>query len=914
MIGETLSHYQVLEKLGEGGMGVVYKARDTQLDRFVAIKVLQPGRGAASFRRFVQEARSASALNHPNIVTIHEISSHESTDFLVMEFVSGQTLHQLIPRKGLPLKDALRYAVQIADALAAAHAAGIIHRDLKPGNVMITEKGLVKVLDFGLAKFAEASAVEPSGDTRTMLAAPATGEGTILGTVDYMSPEQAEGKLLDRRSDIFSFGVMLYEMLAGERPFSGGTTLSTLSAILTREPRPVSELSSAIPRDLEKIIARCLKKDPAWRYQYLDDVKVALAELQQESESGQLPRHAPSLPTRRSFTSIALSAGVGLVAGVGGAAWFFTRPQPAAARRAFTQLTRDTGLTADPAISADGKLIACASDRAGDDHSNIWVQQVSGGGAIRLTSGNADDSQPSFSPDGSRIVFRSTRDGGGLYVVPTLGGEAVRIAPAGANPRFSPDGNWVVYTFLGALSVVAVPHGTPFLLSPDFSGSSAFNTGANILSPAWSPDGRLLLFGAFSLEYVGVVSTFDLLACPIDFPAGGVPKLGKPVPLGVGHLFRDGNLRFTRNFIWMNDEVYLAALEGDNSNIWRLPVDSKTLRVGSLEPLTSGSAQVEAPSVSHDGRVVFASTDTSWDLWSLPVDTNRAARLGEPARLRTGRTMDAYPYLAPENNKLVFGSFRGTQWDVWLRDLATGREIALADSNVDEINPILSPDGSKVAYQTSDGPRVTFHVVPAAGGAPQKIFTGEGRIHLSQWAPGGESLLIERYSKTKVVDLLTIRTGKTVEIMRHPEYDLFQPMFSPDEKWILVNPSYLGQELVYIAPFRDGAAAPVSEWFQATDGKFDVKPRWSPDGNTLYFVSIRDGAQSLRAQRLDPATKRPKGESIELLAFSGTRRSPFNMQIQWYEIAVNRDRIVFSQGDRTGNIWMLAEAAKPVNA
>ncbi len=285
MTGLTISHYQILEKLGEGGMGVVYKARDSHLDRFVAIKVLPPERVADPERklRFVQEAKAASALNHPNIVHIYDIDQQDGVDYIAMEYVAGKTLDQLIARKGMGLNETLRCAVQMADALTAAHEAGIIHRDVKPGNVMVTDKGLVKVLDFGLAKLTEQAPPGPNESTRTLK--PTTEEGTIVGTAAYMSPEQAEGKRLDARSDIFSFGAVLYEMVTGRRAFQKDSKASTMAAIITQEPEP---LGAEIPHDLEKIIGRCLRKDPAHRFQHMDDVKVALEELKEDSESGKL--------------------------------------------------------------------------------------------------------------------------------------------------------------------------------------------------------------------------------------------------------------------------------------------------------------------------------------------------------------------------------------------------------------------------------------------------------------------------------------------------------------------------------------------------------------------------------------------------------------------------------------------------
>ena len=315
MIGRTISHYEVIEKLGEGGMGVVYKARDSHLKRFVALKVLPPEKVADPERkhRFVQEARSASALNHPNIVTVYDIDQSDGIDFIAMEYVEGKTLDELIGRKGLKLSEALKYAVQIADALAKAHAAGIVHRDLKPGNVMVTAEGRVKVLDFGLAKLTEAA--PESQDSTTQLEHPATESGMIVGTVAYMSPEQAEGKKVDARSDIFSFGSLLYEMLTGRRPFRRDSPALTLAAILHLEPPP---LPSGIPSELERIIARCLRKDPARRFQTMADLKVTLEELKEDSDSGKLAGvPAPARPRNHRFLRPTLAAAAVLVLAAG---------------------------------------------------------------------------------------------------------------------------------------------------------------------------------------------------------------------------------------------------------------------------------------------------------------------------------------------------------------------------------------------------------------------------------------------------------------------------------------------------------------------------------------------------------------------------------------------------------------------
>ncbi len=480
MIGQTLGHYRMESKLGEGGMGVVYKARDTHLERAVAIKVLaaEAVTNPERKKRFVLEARAASALNHPNIVTVYDIDTVDGIDFIAMEYVAGATLGDLLGRRRFRLTETLKYAVQIADALAAAHAAGIVHRDLKPANVMVTEKGLVKLLDFGLAKLTEP--LESDDLTRT---SPPTEEGTVLGTVAYMSPEQAEGKKLDARSDIFSFGSVLYEMVAGARPFQGGTKLSILSSVLHQEPKPLSDTVADLPPDLAKIIARCLRKDPDRRFHHMMDVKVALEELREESESGR-----PALPATRGAPRVrpaAIGAAMALVAATAGVTWWLTRPSGSVRTPVLTQLTFDSGLTTDPALSPDSKLMAFASDRSGDGSLDIWMQQISTGEARRLTQDPADESEPAFSPDGSRIAFRSEKEGGGIYVISTIGGEPRLIARQGRRPRFSPDGKQIVY-WVGAWYVGEVYVGACRRRSPDQGAAGLFHGQGPCLVPGWT--------------------------------------------------------------------------------------------------------------------------------------------------------------------------------------------------------------------------------------------------------------------------------------------------------------------------------------------------------------------------------------------------------------------------------------------
>ncbi|MBL8291682.1 MAG: serine/threonine-protein kinase, partial [Bryobacterales bacterium] len=395
-----LGNYRILEPIGSGGMGQVYRARDERLGRIVAIKILPPSLSADAERRhrFLHEARAASALQHPNIVTFHDLATAEGQDFLVMEYVAGTTLDRVIPNHGLPFSQALSFAIQIADGLEATHSALIVHRDLKPSNIMVTETSQIKLLDFGVAKLVEPARDAPAGPSLTKT-------GMIVGTAAYMSPEQAEGRKVDARSDIFSFGAVLYEMLTGRRLFQRESAPATLAAVVHDDPPLVSEVVAGTPPEVDRILRSCLRKDPLRRIQHMADVKVALQDLKEDSDSGRLRPPAPI--SRRQWRWWVLAAGVLLTLIAGGVTWRMTRSTGPPAPPILTRLTNDTGLTTDPALSPDGKLLAFASDRAGADNLDIWVKQVGGSEPIRLTQSVANENEPSFSPDGTSIVYRS---------------------------------------------------------------------------------------------------------------------------------------------------------------------------------------------------------------------------------------------------------------------------------------------------------------------------------------------------------------------------------------------------------------------------------------------------------------------------------------------------------------------------
>jgi serine/threonine protein kinase len=404
MIGRTLSHYRILQKLGSGGMGDVYLARDTELDRDIALKVLPPDLAASEERRarFKREAKAVAALNHPHIVTVHSVEEADGVHFITMELVRGKTLSEVIPKKGLSLAKFLEIANPLADAVSAAHEKGVLHRDLKPDNLMLGDDGRLKILDFGLAKLKPEAGIGGMTDLPTKSR---TEEGRIVGTVAYMSPEQAEGKTLDTRSDIFSLGIVLYEMATGERPFQGETAASVLSSILKDTPKSVTELNPALPSILGRIVRRCLVKDQEHRYQTAKDLRNELQELKREADSGELPEGAASRKPAPSRWVYLVAAGL-LTAGL--SLYLLQRsPQKMSSPTpTFTRLTSGGGVESFPSLSPDGVSVVYVSEASGNR--DIYLQRVGGQKAINLTEDSpADDTQPAFSPDGHRIAFRS---------------------------------------------------------------------------------------------------------------------------------------------------------------------------------------------------------------------------------------------------------------------------------------------------------------------------------------------------------------------------------------------------------------------------------------------------------------------------------------------------------------------------
>jgi Tol biopolymer transport system component/predicted Ser/Thr protein kinase len=904
MTGRTISHYQIFEKLGEGGMGAVYRARDTHLNRYVALKVLPPEKVAdpERKRRFVQEAQSASALNHPNIVTVYDIDQEDGVDYIVMEHIQGRTLDRLIGRKGLKLCDALKYGVQIADALSRAHAAGIVHRDLKPANIMVTkDRHLVKVLDFGLAKLiAEDESGDLASTDTTQTYEPQTSEGKILGTVAYMSPEQAQGARVDARSDIFSFGSVLYEMLAGRPAFQGGTRMSVLSAVLHEEPKLLSEVVHGIPNEVEGVIGLCLRKDLTRRLQHMDDLKLVLDHLKEQCDTGTLGAAPDGRTGRRlSVRWPALAALVILVAALW--IWWLVNPGVFDGTATLTRLTWDSGLTEDPALSPDGGLVAYASDRSGEGNLDIWVQQLSGGEPIRLTSNEADDVTPSFSPDGARITFRSDRDGGGIYTVSALGGQERLIARSGLNPSYSPDGGQIVYWVgepanlapSGRVYIVPVTTGKPLEFQPGF---------VDARYPIWTPDGKHILFQG--LRSVGEEP--DWWVAPVEMAGSSREQASKT---GAFEVFRHGGLSVHMGpGGFRNGQILFSANAGNARNIYEVPISARSWKVTNRpQRLTFGTGIEGEPFPGPGGRLVLVNWNFSNNVWLLPLH-EQGKTIPEIRRVTEGMVFHGSPSCSSDGQRIVFTSGRLGSRDVWFKDLGTGREMALTVTPSDEVSPVISPLGSKVAYSISGVAAQPIYVIDLTslpGSAlPEKVCDDCGEP--VAWSADG-SRIVYVYGRPRSVGLFTIASGQKTRLLHHSRYSLEQAQLSPDGAWIsVVAYAEPDRTRVFVIPFRGGAAVSEDQWIPVTDGQtWDDRPRWSPDGKHLYFYSRRDGFGCIWEQALDRITRLPAGAPSAVRHFHSAKRSMMHMGLNTLGLSVAADHLIFNLLEQAGNVWVI---------
>jgi eukaryotic-like serine/threonine-protein kinase len=726
MIAKTISHYRILEKLGEGGMGQVYAAEDLQLHRLVALKILPQGMALDpdSLQRFQREAQAVAALNHPNVITLYGVDQADGIHFLTMELVAGKTLSRMIPARGFALPQLLKIAVPLADAISAAHQRGIIHRDLKPGNVIVDGEGRPKVLDFGLAKVKREQVI--GADAETVTDDELTARQHVLGTAPYMSPEQGEGQPVDTRSDIFSLGVMLYEMATGVRPFRGNSAISVISSIIKDSPPAPVKVNPAVPRELDRIIRRCLAKDPTRRYQSAADLRNDLEELRQQVESGEALDVAPLSARRRPRWMFAtIAAGSVIVIAGSAILWRLRQPasvQPALVGAVFSQLTSQPGVEWFPSLSPDGKWLVYAGTSAGGHQ--IYLQSVSGQNPLDLSGDSAvDDDQPAFSPDGERIAFRSSREGGGIFVMGRTGEAARRVTHMGFKPTWSPDGTQLAFT---TENVELNPQNSQsaselWTVTVNTGETRRLNDGDAVLA-SWSPHNQRIAY----THRLGNPPQGDIWTIPIT---GGTPT---PVT---------SDRATDWNPVWSRDGEYLyfASDRGGSMNLWRVPIEEASGKTqGEPEPITTPAPYLAHPSLSDDGkRIVYTSALVTANIQQLPMDLSGAER-GEPSWVTTGSRRWSDPDPSPDGQWVAFYSLVQPEGHLYVAhpDGTLMRQLT-SDSAIDRM-PRWSPDGKWIACFSNRSGRLELWKIRPDGSDLQQITTG-GAAYIA-WSPDGSRI------------------------------------------------------------------------------------------------------------------------------------------------------------------------------
>ena len=804
-----LGPYEIISLQGAGGMGEVYQARDTRLDRTVAIKIC----GVRFTERFEREARAISSLNHPHICALYDIGREDSVEFLVMEYLEGETLEARLLSGALPIEEALRIAIQIAGALDAAHRKGVVHRDLKPGNVMLTRGG-AKLLDFGLAKMAEPVV---SSEVETLVAtnaAPITAQGTIVGTFQYMSPEQLEGKESDARSDIFAFGAMLYEMITGRRCFEGSSHASLIAAVMSTNPPSISTIQPMASPALDRVVRRCLAKSPDDRWQNAGDL---LSELEWIAESGSkagVP--GPVVAKRRNRERMwQLAAGLAAVLLLASLVWIVahTGKEPAAPAVVRFQIPAPDKLNfffyQIPAVSPDGERIAFTASASRRDLSRLFVRPLNAETATEIPVQGVIVGPPFWSPDGRQIAFSNR---GTLQRVDVSGGPPLTICncDGAIGGTWNRDGVILSTNSARLLYRVSAAGGDPKLLRPLAEGESGQ------LWPEFLPDGKHYLYLSMSNR----PDQQGIYAASLD---SSERKFIVATNSNVAYV-QSGQLLF------MNGNVLMAQ-----------PFDLRQLRLGG-EPRPVAdhidlAQNTDVPfgnfSASPNGVLVWH-RNTQSSQSSLQWFDRSGKRLGV-----VGEAADySNPALSPDETKLAVG-IRDSQTktrDIWIFDLLRGTRTRLTFDPADDLDSIWSPDGTRIAFTSNRLGQRDIYQKPADGSGSEELLLGGkgGQKNVEDWSPDGK-YLIYNYQQPPDVHLYVLPLGgdrKPVPFL-NADFNTEHGQFSPNGRWVAYRSLESGRMEVYVQGFTLDSSQARGKWQVSVDG--GELPRWRRDGKELFF-------------------------------------------------------------------------------
>ena len=736
---EMVGPYRIISLLGAGGMGKVYLAEDSRLARQVALKILPFPllADADRVRRFEREARAASALNHPNIITIYDIGQTESIHYIATEYAAGQTLRERLKAGGMPLGEAVDVAIQIAEALGAAHTAGITHRDIKPENVVLRDDGYVKVLDFGLAKL-----TAPPSDSESLSTSLDTDSGVIAGTVKYMSPEQALGQKVDSRTDLWSLGVVFCEMLTGAAPFDGPTPASAFDAILNHKPAPPVDGVGELEVKTNSILDRALEKDPQLRYQTAADLRSDLMRLRRavQPDAPEIPRSLNRFRTTDASTS---GLGTRVLVGAGAvvlsilAMWLiFKKSEPAVrpsgpewTKAKSIQLTHGAGAELFADLAPDGRSFIYVSRASGNW--DIYWQRVGGKNPVNLTKDSvADDTQPAYSPDGNYIAFRSEREPAGIYVMEATSENVRRVSDAGNHPSWSPDGKELVVSRASSQPVARNVIPSELWVINVATGAKRLLITGDAVQPSWSPNGHRIAY--WGLQSGG--GQRDIWT----IPAQG----GEPSPI-----MNDQALDWNPSWSPDGNYLYFASDRGGSMNFWRVPIDEKSGQTaGDFEAVTTPSGYSEHISFSADGRqmsyVQRAETQT---LHRINFDPIYAKTTGSHESIMHVTEHVTDPDLSPDSQWLTYSSQGSRQEDVFVIKVDGTNQRHLTNDRFNDRSPRWSPDGNWIAFYSDRSGRYEIWAINVDGsGLQQLTFTDGAPAVYPVWSPDGKQMVFKQ--------------------------------------------------------------------------------------------------------------------------------------------------------------------------